>query len=267
MNLTRTSIELVPTITTGEIWKALDITKKRAFFTLIFGGTGRGKTLTATHWAAQNSATMVRCRTSSSRPKLLRQLSMSVTGVIGSDASDREERIIDTLLKTDRHTIIIDEANHLLRTASTMTRSNSMDFLRDIYDEMREVHDKPIGMALIFTSYTFNEFKHGPLAGFLEQFSGRMMHHVQIPDKIFVKREILPILKKYVADPDEKLLKAAYDIASGANGKIRTLVKYLDLAKEYVTDHKGSINAALLENLRARYENGGAWPEDNETEE
>jgi hypothetical protein len=143
-----------------------------------------------------------------------------------------------------------------------MTRANSLDFIRDIYDEMREVNDNPVGIALIFTSYTFAEFNHGSMAAFLEQFAGRMGHHVQIPDKILVKKDILPILKAYVSEPDEKLLKAAYEIAAGANGKIRTLVKYLSLAKEYVEDHKGTINAALLENLRVRYESGGLWPEE-----
>jgi hypothetical protein len=262
MNLTKTSIELVPTFTSDEIWKALDITKKRAFFTLIFGGTGRGKTLTASHWANRNGATMVRCRTGATKAKILKQLSMSITGVVGNNADDREERIIETLMKTEKHTIIIDEANHLLRAASSMTRANSLDFIRDIYDEMREVNDNPVGIALIFTSYTFAEFNHGSMAAFLEQFAGRMGHHVQIPDKILVKKDILPILKAYVSEPDEKLLKAAYEIAAGANGKIRTLVKYLSLAKEYVEDHKGTINAALLENLRVRYESGGLWPEE-----
>ena len=264
MNLTRTSIELVPTYTTDEIWKALDITRKRAFFTLIFGETGRGKTLTAMHWANRNNATMVRCRTGATKAKILKQLSVSITGVIGSNADDREERIIETLLKTEKHTIIIDEANHLLRASSSMTRANSMDFIRDIYDEMKEVHDCPVGIALIFTSYTFNEFSHGSMSGFLEQFSGRMGHHVQIPGKILLKRDILPILKSYVPEPDEKLVKAAYEIAASANGKIRALVKCLGLAKEYVADHKGSINAALLENLRVRYESGGVWPQDEE---
>jgi Cdc6-like AAA superfamily ATPase len=268
MNLTRTSVELVPTITTEQIWTALDITRKRAFFTLIFGETGRSKTLTAMHWAEKNDATMVRCLTGTNRAKLLKKMTKAITGVSGSDSTDREERIIDTLLKTEKHTIIIDEVNHLLRIGNTMTKANSLDFLRDIYDEMREVHNKPVGIALIFTNYTFDEFKHGPMCSFLEQFSGRMGYHVQIPNEVFLKKEIIPIVKAYVQSPDDKLLKTAHSIASAKGGKLRTLVKYLELAKEYAQDHKGTISSTLLEKIQKRYEKGGVWKdEDDQAEE
>ncbi|MEI7980442.1 MAG: ATP-binding protein [Bacteroidota bacterium] len=258
-NLTRTLDELVPTYTTEEIWKALDITRKRAFFTLIFGHTGRSKTLTATHWAAKYNGYLVRCDTGDTRTGLLKNMAKAITGEKGNDSANRKERIIDTLLEKDNPTIIIDEANHLLDAKSVKARKNSLDLVRDIFD-MRETHGKPVGIAMIFTNYTCKELQHGALSGFLEQFIGRRGHHVNIPDKILPKSEVLPILKSYVPNPSDKLLKTAYEIAAGNNGKIRTLVSYLNLAKEYVSDHGGEINSAILEKLAERYESGGVWP-------
>ena len=257
-NSPRTSIELVRTHTTNEIWKALDITRKRAFFTLIFGETGRGKTLTATHWAGQNDATMIRCMTGTTKNMLMKQLTRAVTGTVGCDTG----RIIDTLCQMNRPTIIIDEANHMLAAKNNKTKADALNSIRDVYDYMHDVLGMPVGVALIFTSFDLNEFMHGSLSELLEQFIGRMGHHIKLPSKILIKSEVAPIVKAYVPDCDDKLLKAAYNIASGSNGKIRTLVKYLCLAKEYVEDHKGTINAALLESLRDRYESGGLWPEE-----
>ena len=45
---------LCPNIVTQQITNKLDICNKRNMMTLIFGETGRGKTLTAKHWCAAN---------------------------------------------------------------------------------------------------------------------------------------------------------------------------------------------------------------------
>ena len=61
---------------------------------------------------------------------------------------------------------------------------------------------------------------------------------------------------------DQALIDAADSIARPGDGKLRTLVKYLELAAEY-SERKGvPITAEMLLQFRGRFEDGGAWEED-----
>lgn len=247
---------LIATHTTGQIVKTLDITRANNFFTLILGKTGRSKTLTAQHWLQHNPGTIVRCRTGFTRPRLARLITKTLTGSATGSNEANDQRIIDFLDTQDDYTLIIDEANYLIDNQNPQKAKESLNYLRDIWDITG------VGLVLIFTNYTLKNLKHGVLGDFLEQFRGRMGYNLQIPETLMKKSEVEPIVKAYVPAADVKLLNKAYEIASGDDGKIRTLVKYLNLTKKYADDHGEKINADLLEAIQERYSGGGEWPED-----
>ncbi|MHB9139234.1 MAG: TniB family NTP-binding protein, partial [Victivallaceae bacterium] len=220
------------------------------------GKTGRSKTLTASHWLQHNPGAIVRCRTGFTRPRMARLMAKSMTGSATGSNEANDQRIIDFLDAQEDYTVIIDEANYLIDNQSSQKAKDSLNYLRDAWEITGKAH------VLIFTNYTLKDLKHGVLGDFLEQFRGRMGYNLQIPERLFRKSEVEPIVKAYVPNPNVALLNQAYDIAAGGDGKIRTLVKYLDLAKDYIANEGGSINAELLEALRERYDDGGTWPED-----
>lgn len=247
---------LIATHTTGEITKTLEISRANNFFSLILGKTGRSKTLTATHWLQHNPGAIVRCRTGCTRAKLARLVAKSLTGSATGSNEFNEQRVIDFLESHEDFTVVIDEANYLVDNQSSQKAKESLNFLRDMWDITQAPH------VLIFTNYTLKDLKHGVLGDFLEQFRGRMGYNIQIPERLLKKSEVEPIVKAYADTSNIKLLNKAYEIASGDDGKLRTLVKYLNLAKKYVADHGGGINADLLDALHERYDGGGVWPED-----
>ena len=246
---------LIPNHTTRELIKTYEITAKHRFFTLIFGDTGRGKTLSAQHWTENNQAVYVRCKTKCTMPKLAKLIAAAMLGKAYAGSEQNERAIIDYLQSNDTATLILDEVNHILDLPPEKAK-DSLNFIRDIYDTSKA------GIVLITTSYDLNYLRHSALSKFLEQFDGRMGYNVQIPGRILKKSDILPILQKYVANPSESLLEKAAEIAIDGSGKIRSLVKYLNLARDYCSVHGETINPDLLDALRKRYEGGGEWPED-----
>jgi len=247
---------LIATHTTGEITKTLDITRANDFFTIICGKTGRSKTLTSLHWLQHNPGTIARCRTGFTRPRLARLITKTLTGSATGSNEANDQRIIDFLDTQDDYTLIIDEANLLIDNQNPQKAKESLNYLRDIWDI------SGVGLVMIFTNYTLKDLKHGILGDFLEQFRGRSGYNLQIPERLLKKSEVEPIVKAYVPGFNVKLLDKSYEIAAGGDGKIRTLVKYLNLAKKYVADHGGSITADLMDALHERYDGGGEWPED-----
>ncbi len=248
---------LVPNYTTTRIETALDIAAKRRFFTLIFGQTGRGKTLTAEYWARKrNDAVFVGLKSAQNVAGLVRELAEAVLGQ-DYQSTQKNKSELCQFLQSNERLIIIDEANQLLLSPNPRTIAKSLEFLRrDIYD----LTGTPL--VLIFTSIKYSEFRHGRMASFMEQFRRRVNYNLEIPSSILTKSDILPIMSAYTDNPSSKLLAAATAIASAGDGKIGTLVKYLDLAKEYIATKGGSITPELLISLQERHEGGGKWPED-----
>lgn len=249
--------QIIETVTTRKIREALDVTAKRKFFSFVFGETGRSKTLTAAHWASQNkNAVFLELEAATNCSQLIRQLTLAVMGREYQTTRQTNKELISFLKKNEK-VIIIDEANQLFFSPNAQTTAKALEFLR------RNVYDLTgTAVLLIFTSYSLEEFRHGRIADFLEQFRGRTGYTLQIPNRILKTSELYPLVSAYVTNPSKDLLQAAYDIASGGEGKIRTLIKYLDLCQEYVDEKGGSINASILKNLSATYESGGIWPEE-----
>jgi hypothetical protein len=248
---------LIETEVTRRITAALTATKNRNLFGVVFGDTGRSKTLTCSHFAANNpGVVMVELPGAVNHAEFIELIAIRLLGrSFGSTRRNKTE--IAAFLDNNQRMLIIDEANQLFFAQNSRTIAKSFEFLRrNIYD----LTGSPV--MLVFTSYSLKDLRHGSLSGFLEQFRGRIGYPLEIPRRLLKVSEIKPIVLSYVPDADQQLIDAACAVASPGDGKIRTLVKYLDLAREYVNANGGQISDKLLFHLRDRYEDGGAWPND-----
>jgi DNA transposition AAA+ family ATPase len=249
--------KLVETEVTRQITATLTATQRRKLFSAIFGDTGRSKTITCAHYAASNSSVvMVELKGGSNYSGLISAIAIELLGKdFGTTKQNKLE--IDAFLRKNERMLIVDETNQLFFASNPAVTAKSFEFLRrDIYD----LTGTPV--VLVFTRYSLKDLRHGSLSGFLEQLRGRIGYPLQIPTRLLKMREVKPIVNYYVPTADKALIEAAMEVASPGDGKLRTLVKYLDLAKEYVSVHGGKIDARLLLHFRDRYEDGGAWPED-----
>lgn len=247
---------LVPTFYTREITAALDAANRRRLFGFISGETGRSKTLTCRHYAAAHSdVTMIELPAAVNSAELVRLFAVALLGSdYGSQRANRLE--IHNYLTRHRRLIIVDEANQLLHAANSRTIVKNLEFIRrNIFDLTNTA------VVLVFTGYTLSDLRHGTLSGFLEQFRGRIGFPLQIK-ALRKSTEVKPIVLHYVLNADQALIDAADSIARPGDGKLRTLVKYLELAAEY-SERKGvPITAEMLLQFRGRFEDGGAWEED-----
>lgn len=249
---------LCENIVTQKIINKLNICAKRDMMTLIFGETGRGKTLTARHWCTQNPrAVYIQLKAASTQSMFVRQLAKALTGQTHGSTMENKEAVEQYLLANDT-LLLIDEANQLLAPPSMAAKKKTMEYIRlNIFEQT----STPV--AMIFTTYSLGEFAHGTLGSFLEQFLGRAQNRLDIPPKLFSVSEITPIVKMFVSNPAPELINAAVEVASG-NGKLRSLVNHLTIAQELVSGEPGKykMTGALLKQVQELYEGGGAWPED-----
>lgn len=249
---------LCPNIVTQQITNKLDICNKRNMMTLIFGETGRGKTLTAQHWCAANPrAVYLQLCANCTLSIFTRLLAKTLTGQTHGTTTENKNAVEQYLMNNDV-LLVIDEANQLLAPPSMSAKKKNMEYVRlDIFEKTAT----PV--AMIFTSYSLGEFSHGTLSGFLEQFLGRAQNRLDIPPRLFSVSEITPIVKNFIAEPPAELIKAACEVASG-NGKLRSLVNHLRILAELVAADPGrySFSGSLLKQVQELYEGGGAWPEE-----
>ena len=249
---------LCENIVTQKITNKLNICNKRNMMTLIFGETGRGKTLTTRHWCAQNPrAIYIELKAACTLATFVRKLAKTLTGQIHGSTIENKEAVEQYLLSNDV-LLVIDEANQLLAPPSMAAKKKTMEYIRlDLFEQT----GTPV--AMIFTSYSLGEFTHGTLGSFLEQFLGRAQNRLDIPPRLFSVSEITPIVKMFVPDPQQELINAAVEVASGT-GKLRSLVNHLTIAQELVTSEPGKykMTGTLLKQVQDLYEGGGAWPED-----
>ena len=246
---------IIENVVTKRLRKTLDICAKRNMLTLIFGETGRGKSLTAAHWCAKRpNARHIMLDAATSQAMLVRRIARELLGECRGSTEENKNAIERYLL--DNETIlVIDEANQLLEPPSLSAKKKNMEYLRL---NLWEKTHTPV--ALIFTTYSLGEFSHGRLSAFLEQFLGRAMNRCDIPAGVFYVSEVTPIVRSIFPNAAPEMIAAAVEIAGGT-GKLRSLVAYLNIMRELVADDSSMTpDAALLLDIRDNYEKGGEWP-------
>ena len=258
----KTSAETLPPIcetnVTRRIRSKLDICAKNGELTLVFGETGRGKTLTARHWCRENPrAVYLELRAASTLGSFIRQLCRALTGGAKGPLAEVRERV-DRFLSENDVVLIIDEAHQLLLSSDRDTLIRNIEYIRlDLYEHT----GTPV--ALIFTEDDDKTFNGSSLRGYLEQFLGRGLNQLKIPPRIFGTSEVTPIVGMFQPNPSPELIRDAITVAGGV-GKIRGLVKHLNTLRKMVDakpDKYAFTGSRLLE-IQDRFENGGKWEED-----
>lgn len=89
------------------------------------------------------------------------------------------------------------------------------------------------------------------------------MNRCDIPAGVFSVSEVTPIVRAVFPDASPELIAAAVEVAAGT-GKLRSLVAYLSIMRELVTDNPEMFkpDAMTLLDIRDNYEKGGEWPEE-----
>ncbi|MDD3119137.1 MAG: hypothetical protein PHQ27_08170, partial [Victivallales bacterium] len=85
---------LADNITARKITNLLEITAKWRYFSLIYGCTGRGKTLVCRHYLAKIGGVYLRCWAGYSRARLSCALAAALPGITSSAVSDANNRRI-----------------------------------------------------------------------------------------------------------------------------------------------------------------------------
>jgi len=226
--------------------------------TLIFGETGRGKTLTARHWCRENpNSVYLELRAGSSLGSFVRQLCRALTGDSKGTLAEMRDRI-DRYLRENDIVLVIDEAHQLLLSGDRNTIIRNIEYIRlDLYEHT----GTPV--ALIFTEDDDKTFNGSSLRNYLEQFLGRGLNQLKIPPRIFGKSEVTPIVNMFQRNPDAALIRDAIAVAGGI-GKIRGLVKHLRTLRKMVDakPDKYAFTGSWLMSVQDRFENGGNWEQD-----
>lgn len=250
---------LIDTIVTRRITEALDYARDYSAMVTVTGPTGRGKSYTALDWAQRNNPEHTACgrtvylRTPSGcTPRtLLGQLcKMRGIGSVGRSVGELQQGLMRTL--SPRNVLIFDEAGFLL--PSGHRTAGAIELVRDIHDICQ------CGVALILTDVYLRDIKSGANADFFEQFFGRIMYSVNIPDKIF-RSEIAEICKVFVPDPDDKFINYAHATASARDGKLRTLFEDLRRAVAFARQGGRKPSITDLKTAVAWRKSGGDWSE------
>ncbi|MDD5484222.1 MAG: AAA family ATPase [Kiritimatiellae bacterium] len=248
------SVRVVDTIVTRRITEALDYAKTLSSMVTVTGPTGRGKTLTAQHWARENNhgrAKYVRVPSDCNRMTLVRELCKKCgIGTNGKNRGDLEARLRSAF--GSHNVIIADEAGHLMPRAGM---TSALELLRDLHDMCG------CSVVLIFTDVYLSELKYGRMRNYFEQFRGRIKFTVEIPEKVIFE-EVEAVVKAFNPEAPLELVKYAHQAAEDRDGKLRTLFEDLDRAQGFAR-RKGRDRIALsdLEIAIEWRKSGGVWPD------
>ena len=249
--ITETFSGIVETTTVKKIRKLLNGTSKRAQFSFIFGQTGRGKTFAAREWLTRNDGGYIRVQTGDTLNRLRRQVSYRLFN--HDHAGNRE--IIEYLARRPGYVLIVDEAALLLHDGAWATRSKNINFFRDLFDGVND-NGGSCGVCFIFTDCSLSMFEGGSKAAFFGQFLGRLNNHLNIPERISLPYELKPVLLAYGLNPEDSRLRRAAEAIANGPGKMRTLYKYLVLAKEFNVKKGEKIDAQMLLEIQRSYTSG-----------
>ena len=247
---------LVRTVVTDRIIETLDYARDASAMVTISGPTGRGKTYTARWWARQNNhgrTRYVRVPSGCSRRTLVTMLcQQSGIGVAGVKTSMLEQRLFKAF--TSKNVLIIDEAGHLVPKAGANSTC-AIELLRDLHDIVG------CAVVMIFTDVYLSEIKNGRQADYFEQFIGRIMFPLAIPQKV-LKNEVECIIKAFMPEPPVRMIEYAYQQAMQRDGKLRTLFEDMRRAQEFASCQQRPMRFEDLKLAVDWRKSGGVWPEE-----
>lgn len=228
---------IVRTKTMNDMLTVFQYTHISRSISLLYGGAGIGKTLSALEYCSKAQNVMM----VTARPD-----SKSVRGIItivyeklfnsrvSGTARDARERIVDKLTNTTL-LLIVDEAHELTNEA--------LEELRSIYDEVKIKSDgKGVGIVLIGTSEIYKSLTHAKKGEILEQLNSR------IPIKRYFqplppKNELKEIIKAYGIE-DKDVTKRL--ISRAEKGGLRKICWQMKYAKSIAKMRKDEFKAEYI---------------------
>jgi len=237
--------DVIPTSKSRKVIAFLNGTKKRSQFSVVFGGTGLGKSWAAEAWCTENPAIYVRVRSNSSQPRLRRQISQAIF----QTENMTESAIIKYFLDNPGSVLILDEAVHLIGN-SNYTGIVALDSVRDIYDEVSDAGGK-LGIAMIFTEYNMERLRKCRIASFLLQFINRFDNHLNLGSSLSFAWDIKPIVEELIPEATPELFEYVKTFKD-----TRSLFKRIREAREYAKKHNEPLDLDLLREFQIQFETG-----------
>lgn len=250
------AMPLVRTIVVDRMLQVLDTARDDSALCVIRGSTGRGKTYTAKYWVRNNNhgrSRYIRVPSACTRRQIVTLLCASCgIGVNGHKTPELEQRLFKAF--SPRNVLVIDEAGHLIPKASS-NGTSAIELLRDLHDICG------CGVVLIFTDVYYKEMIGGRSADYFEQFKGRIALELPLPERI-LRGEVRDVVTYFCPEPTQKLIEFAYKSACEQDGKLRTLFRDLQRAKEWADKNGKPLTLSDLRLAIDWRKSGGIWPEE-----
>lgn len=210
------------------ICAGLDYAVANNSITTIIGESRMGKTQAALYWRDQNNhgrSVYVAAPPYGGNKMFLRRLAEAV----GVNRSQSNAQMFEATARAfNRNRILLVDEAHRLVPMDRRTASVALEMIRDIHDETG------CAVALIATQRFEDELKR---SGYMyEQLLGRIGMPVRL-SRTIEKKDFLPIVRQYVANPSSDLVAQLYQIAN-THGRLGILVQTLKVASKIASKQK-----------------------------
>ncbi len=227
-----TAPDFVETLTSNQIFRALDFAQIGQCINVIYGASGVGKTRSITEYAKQNSNVFI-VTASPSRATLseiLYELALEIGINDAPKRSGANARLIRKKLKNMSALVIIDEADHL--------PYNALEELRIIQEETG------VGMVLVGNDKVYNRLRGASHQSHeFARLWSRIAKRLRLQSS--KKADVLAIAAAWGLDEDKECLTLMREVAQKGGG-LRSITQALKLAAMAIKGKGGVINAELL---------------------
>lgn len=247
---------LVPTDVTSQYRVVLDNCRRNSRMGVIVARNGRGKTLTADTWIAEQpagTAYRIQCPSRCTRADVVRLIHRAMDGgrsATGRQTEPEQESSLYARL-TARILLVVDEADYLL---AARRRNSPLRLLQDLHDASR------VPIVLMFRPSAWEELVAGRNAMDDEQFIGRLLYRCIVPPR-YLRGEVESILKRYTAEITPAVRTIVRASLQRDDGGLRALVADLVQAKAFSDQEHVPFVQALAQSAAFR-SRGGDWDED-----
>jgi DNA transposition AAA+ family ATPase len=218
----RAGVHFVETEVTRRIWAELDYCRDFAAMVHVSGRTGRSKTYSAVEWQRRNNhgrSVYLDVPVLNGLRPLLEALARALG--IGQDSNSRD--LCARIEKGLRgKVLILDEVARLVPAGGYNVRC--LEYLRRLHDQA------DLGLAFVSTRSFDDHLVTGRLAGYLEQFLGRLEDPLVLPEFV-LPSEAADIARAFAGQDDPELAALCVEVDKTVGGHLRTLYRLLRHAK------------------------------------
>lgn len=246
---TITRAEFSPNGISRMVFAGLDYAMANNSITTIIGESRQGKTVAAKAWAAENNhgrSVFVTAPPVGGTKMLMRV----IAGRVGQNKNQSIVQLAEAIHRAfNRNRIlIVDEAHRLLPSDSRTVNPAGLELLRDLHDQTG------CALAMIATARFSDRIKTGTYQ--FEQLIGRIGMPIRLP-KTVGKKDVLPILTQYIAEPPAGLVDVLVEIAN-APGRLGIVTETLKVASRMASKAKQPLaESHILRAVQVRKEMSG----------